>query len=96
MRAKIQFLGQALLSRLIERFGPLPDEPAKDQKERIHLLTGFTIFADWIGSNADWFPTNCTIDKASITTVAEACLKELRWKASPKLELDFGQQFDLA
>jgi CRISPR-associated endonuclease/helicase Cas3 len=44
-----------LLSELIENFGPLPTDHAVIGS-RVHWLTGFVTFCDWIGSNTDWFP----------------------------------------
>jgi CRISPR-associated endonuclease/helicase Cas3 len=44
-----------LLTELTEFFGPLPSGPVK-VGSRIHWLTGFVTFCDWIGSNNDWFP----------------------------------------
>ncbi len=46
-----------LLAELTQYFGPLPSEPIK-VGSRIHWLTGFVTFCDWIGSNTDWFPMN--------------------------------------
>ena len=44
-----------LLNELSRYFGPLPSEPIVIGS-RIHWLTGFVTFCDWIGSNNDWFP----------------------------------------
>jgi CRISPR-associated endonuclease/helicase Cas3 len=80
-------LRSELLGKLIEIFGPLPEEPLgargqdpfRDPWFRLHLLTGFTIFADWIGSNTDWFPLepNVLRDRDRIQVRAEQALDEL-------------------
>ena len=49
------FLRRELLADLTEHFGPLPEEPTAIGS-RVHWLTGFVTFCDWIGSNTDWFP----------------------------------------
>jgi CRISPR-associated endonuclease/helicase Cas3 len=48
-------LRRELLAELMAHFGPLPDEPTRIGS-RVHWLTGFVTFCDWIGSNTDWFP----------------------------------------
>jgi CRISPR-associated endonuclease/helicase Cas3 len=48
-------LRRSLLIELIGHFGPLPSEKI-EIGSRIHWMTGFVTFCDWIGSNADWFP----------------------------------------
>ena len=48
-------LRRDLLGELIENFGPLPADPTV-VGSRVHWLTGFVTFCDWIGSNTDWFP----------------------------------------
>lgn len=82
-----------LLEELIREFGPLPEEPAKSEKERVHLLTGLTIFSDWIGSNADWFPPEHATEPEALERTAAACLTRLRWRVGPRPGLDFGHQF---
>ena len=44
-----------LLAELVKNFGPLPTDSIKPGS-RVHWLTGFITFCDWIGSNTDWFP----------------------------------------
>jgi len=87
-------LRNELLNKLIETFGPLPTELAKQEHERVHLLTGFTIFSDWIGSNTDWFPSENSIELSALRATAKKCLNQLHWKAAPKPNLSFGQQFN--
>jgi CRISPR-associated endonuclease/helicase Cas3 len=48
-------LRRELLAELIENFGPLPTDHVVIGA-RVHWLTGFVTFCDWIGSNTDWFP----------------------------------------
>jgi CRISPR-associated endonuclease/helicase Cas3 len=47
-------LRRDLLAELREHFGPLPCEQTP-AGSRVHWLTGFVTFCDWIGSNTDWF-----------------------------------------
>jgi CRISPR-associated endonuclease/helicase Cas3 len=47
-------LRRDLLAELREHFGPLPGEKTP-AGSRVHWLTGFVTFCDWIGSNTDWF-----------------------------------------
>ena len=47
-----------LLAELVENFGPLPTDSIKIGS-RVHWLTGFVTFCDWIGSN----PTSRTREK---------------------------------
>ncbi|MDQ8189676.1 CRISPR-associated helicase Cas3' [Roseibacillus persicicus] len=86
-------LREELLAQLIEIFGPLPDEPSKHQEERIHLLTGLTIFSDWMGSNTDWFPLDEPIDAESIQVQTRAIQSRLGRTAAIIPNLTFGQQF---
>lgn len=64
-----------LLAILTANFGPLPSEPAHNQEIRTHLLTGFTIFADWIGSNPEWFPPDFPIDPEILAAKTRDILK---------------------
>ncbi len=86
-------LREELLEFLIERFGPLPVEVAKKEHERIHLLTGFTIFSDWIGSNSDWFPYDISTDSKTLATTAQHALDEINWTVKIRPNLSFGEQF---
>lgn len=82
-----------LLQILITHFGALPAEVGKNENERIHLLTGFTIFSDWIGSNSDWFSFKLSMDSATLTATANKCLDNLNWNPSVRVGLSFGEQF---
>jgi CRISPR-associated endonuclease/helicase Cas3 len=86
-------LREELLQYLIQRFGQLPDEEGKNEGERIHLLTGFTIFSDWIGSNSDWFPSDISTDNTTLTAKTNRILDDLNWNPTIRSELSFGQQF---
>jgi CRISPR-associated endonuclease/helicase Cas3 len=89
-------LRNELLHKLIETFGPLPTDSGKDKEECVHLLTGFTIFADWIGSNSDekWFPVSLGFNPGGLEQRALDILKRLGWGKSPKRGLSFGQLFN--
>ncbi|MDQ8209476.1 CRISPR-associated helicase Cas3' [Coraliomargarita sp. SDUM461003] len=87
-------LRDELLQILVERFGALPSELAKNEAERIHLLTGFTIFSDWIGSNSDWFPPKISTDHASLAPTVNQQLDVLKWNPSVRSNRSFGQQFN--
>jgi CRISPR-associated endonuclease/helicase Cas3 len=87
-------LREELLNQLVERFGPLPEEEAKGELERIHLLTGFTIFSDWIGSNSDWFPSDISTDRSTLTAKSHQALDRLNWNPTVRTDLSFGQQFN--
>lgn len=82
-----------LLQILVERFGPLPSEKAKNETERIHLLTGFTIFADWIGSNSEWFPPESPTDEGTLKDKAHRVLMDLNWNPKIRSGISFGEQF---
>lgn len=84
---------EELLTLLVDSFGPLPTESAKNELERVHLLTGFTIFADWIGSNTDWFPLDVTVDPSTIQEVTHGLLQQLGYLTEPRLSLSFSDLF---
>ncbi|WPJ95667.1 CRISPR-associated helicase Cas3' [Coraliomargarita algicola] len=86
-------LRNELTELLIQSFGSLPLEIAKHEFERIHLLTGFTIFSDWIGSNADWFPANISTDDKSLRDRSHEVLDSLRWNPRIHQQRSFGHQF---
>ena len=50
-------LRRELLSELVQHFGALPSEQV-NAGSRVHWLTGFVTFCDWIGSNTEWFALN--------------------------------------
>jgi len=90
-------LREELLNLLISEFGPLPGIPAtKEDKHLVHLLTGLTIFADWLGSNNNWFPLgwNQEIDPQKIALQTQAILRDLRFCPKAKSGLTFGQLFN--
>lgn len=84
---------EELLTQLINTFGPLPDDSAKNEIERVHLLTGFTIFADWIGSNSDWLPFDTLVEPAVIQAITHKVLQQLGYQAKPRLSLSFSELF---
>lgn len=85
-----------LLTELINVFGPLPTESAKGEIERVHLLTGFTIFCDWLGSNTDWFPFETPIEEGTIRKIASDLLKKLGYEVKVREFLSFGELFELS
>lgn len=90
-------LRDELLNQLITTFGPLPTEPAnKLDRHRVHLLTGLTILADWIGSNSVWFPVgwNQDFDANEIARKTEEIIQGLRLLPRLKKNLTFGQLFN--
>lgn len=86
-------LRDELLQIIIDTFGPLPTESAKNELQRVHLLTGLTIFSDWIGSNSDWFPFDFPIDRDAIKDTASKILSQLGLASRPTPNLSFGSQF---
>ena len=48
-------LRRELLAELVATFGHLPSGQTVIGS-RVHWLTGFVTFCDWVGSNTDWFP----------------------------------------
>jgi CRISPR-associated endonuclease/helicase Cas3 len=88
-------LRDELLSEIIATFGPLPTETAKNQQIRAHFLTGFTIFADWIGSNTDWFPLGAPFTSERIEEKTRAILRDCFGMSVPVIpQLSFGQLFN--
>lgn len=82
-----------LLAQLTQVFGPLPEESARGELERVHLLTGFTIFCDWLGSNTDWFPFDTPVDEKIIREITSKLIKELGYAAKPRESKRFGELF---
>jgi CRISPR-associated endonuclease/helicase Cas3 len=88
-------LRKELLGKLIQVFGSLPSESGKGEEERVHYLTGFTILADWIGSNMDddWFPSSLGSDPEALKSRAIDVVDRLGLNAQVKHGLSFGEQF---
>jgi CRISPR-associated endonuclease/helicase Cas3 len=88
-------LREELLEKLVQEFGPLPADPGKGKEERVHYLTGFTIFSDWIGSNSGpgWFTKDMVGDQATLSAHARRILVNLGWETRAKPSLAFGAQF---
>ncbi len=80
-----QPLREELASELITLFGALPDSEDKPDPYLIHWFTGLITFADWIGSNTDFFPLPENQDlehlasKESAQTSARSALGDLLW-----------------
>ena len=91
-----------LLSELVQNFGPLPNESIK-VGSRIHWLTGFVTFCDWIGSNTDWFPLHPVIplpdcySPESARAGAAAALERIGWhRRAVSRGLRFSQLFAIS
>lgn len=90
-------LRDKLLNQLISEFGELPNSTvSRTEKHLVHLLTGLTIFADWLGSNIDWFPLgwNQTVDREQISLQTKRILRDLGFQPQSKSQLTFGQMFN--
>jgi CRISPR-associated endonuclease/helicase Cas3 len=87
-------LRDQLLRILINAFGPLPDASAKRAMEHVHLLTGFTIMADWIGSNSEWFTPQMQECTEVVERKCQQILRDLGWTPEIKKGLSFGHQFE--
>ena len=90
-----------LLLELVQKFGPLPSLSIK-AGSRVHWLTGFITFCDWIGSNTDWFPLHpeqplrdhFTLESAQAG--AAAALELIGWHRRAVLpELSFSRLFSM-
>lgn len=88
-------LRDELLEKIVSTFGLFPDEKGrvKADSERLHLLTGFTIFSDWLGSNTDWFPPEMAISEESVTAQVAAIQNELCLTPQIKKNLTFPALF---
>jgi CRISPR-associated endonuclease/helicase Cas3 len=95
LEAEFKALRDQLLESLIQEFGDLPTESAKwkTHAARIHLLTGFTIFSDWIGSNTDWFPASLSATSVNMMAKTSDIIQQLCLDSSPRRDLTFGQLF---
>jgi CRISPR-associated endonuclease/helicase Cas3 len=89
-----QQLREELIAILIKSFGPLPKESAKDAEKRVHFLTGFTIFSDWIGSNSDWFPYEKPVQAEAIGTKMIEVVQLLGLNHTIQPSLKFADLFD--
>ncbi len=88
-----------LLKELLDRFGPLPKEEIT-VSSRLHWLTGFVTFCDWIGSNTDWFklpaasPLKDSTNPESALHDAVEAIKRIGWHhRSVTSGLSFSQLF---
>ena len=63
---------------------PLPPAPAFQ-----HMFLGLCTLADWIGSNADWFPFSSDPDPAYIDRARKQAARALR---DPRVGLDIEEQ----
>lgn len=91
-----------LLAELVKQFGPLPNEFIK-VGSRIHWLTGFVTFCDWIGSNTDWFPLHPEVPlrdhftPESARSGAAAALERIGWhRRAVSPGLSFSQLFAIS
>ncbi len=74
---------QALLKRLLDRFGNLPSDPPKN--EQIALLSGMTCVSDWIGSDTTFFSATGLKEDANVFSKAREALDACGW-VFPKLK----------
>ena len=88
-----------LLAELTRNFGPLPNATI-NVGSRVHWLTGFVTFCDWIGSNTDWFPLHSEIPLRDHYTIesaragAASALELIGWhRRAVRLELPFAHLF---
>jgi CRISPR-associated endonuclease/helicase Cas3 len=88
-----QQLREELIASLVETFGPLPTESAKDAEHRVHFLTGFTIFSDWIGSNSDWFPYEKPVEAEAIRGKMHEIVTLLSRNSTIRNSLEFADLF---
>lgn len=94
-------LRKQLMNDLIACFGELPREEI-ETGARLHWLTGFVTFCDWIGSNLNWFPLPDSpslqdhADLESSKKQSEQALAEILWHhREVRAELDFPDLFAL-
>lgn len=93
-------LREALLDELSNCFGPLSTEPVGRHSAALHWLTGLVTFADWVGSNTDWFPLLGSGELRDVWTpdearhAAEKAVGELGWhRSAVTAQLGFGDLF---
>jgi CRISPR-associated endonuclease/helicase Cas3 len=97
---EIGALREALLDELSNCFGPLSTEPVGRHSAALHWLTGLVTFADWVGSNTDWFPLLGPGELRDVWTpdearhAAEKAVGELGWhRSAVTAQLGFGDLF---
>lgn len=88
-----QQLRQELIASMAETFGHLPTESAKGAEHRVHFLTGFTIFSDWIGSNSDWFPYEKSVKEEVIREKMHWIVNLLGRNPTIRTSLEFADLF---
>lgn len=99
---EIEGMRQALLEELSTCLGPLPSKPLDRHSAALHWLTGLVTFADWIGSNEEWFPLLASGELRDVWTpvsardAAEKAVGELGWhRSAVKPGLGFAALFAL-
>lgn len=91
----------ALLEELATHFGPLESAPEDRRSPTVHWLTGLVTFADWIGSNVEWFASaQLTGPLADVWTPKQArenaarVVEELGWhRTAVHIGREFGELF---
>lgn len=80
-----QTLREELAEELIHLFGKLPNSTVKPTYYQLHWFTGLITFADWIGSNEDFFPLPTDGILKNRTSLAKSqkqgtdALKKIQW-----------------
>lgn len=89
-----------LFNELTAIFGPLASEGGERHSAALHWLTGFVTFADWIGSNTEWFALLESGELRDIWTAetardkARRAVSDLGWhRTAVRSALHFGDLF---
>jgi len=91
-----QDLREELTEELIKLFGQLPDSTEKPTHYQLHWFTGLITFADWIGSNEDFFPLPTNGELKNHTSLPQSkkqgkdALNKIQWS---KVKITQNQSF---
>ena len=84
---------EALVDELVAIFGPLPTVPPRKDDVDLWCLAGLISVADWIGSNAAFFPQSHGLSPEESRRAAARALDHLRWGSGDLLDADFSTLF---